>query len=117
VALADLGVRISLDDFGTGYSSLSQLQRLPIDEVKIDRSFVGRAECSDGRALLAAILAMADALGLDTVAEGVEREAEAAVLADLGCHIAQGFLYGAPVPFEGLQASFDRQRLATGLAG
>jgi diguanylate cyclase (GGDEF)-like protein/PAS domain S-box-containing protein len=107
VALADLGVRISLDDFGTGYSSLSQLQHLPIDEVKIDRSFVARVGSPDGRAVVAAILAMADALGLDTVAEGVEQHAEARVLEALGCSTAQGFLFGRAVPFEALRATFD----------
>ena len=112
VALADLGVRISLDDFGTGYSSLSQLQYLPIDELKIDRSFVTRVGTPDGRAVIAAILAMADALGLDTVAEGVERRAEAEALAELGCTTAQGFLFGRPVPFEALRATFDRSTTA-----
>ena len=108
VALADLGVRTSLDDFGTGYSSLSHLQHLPIDELKIDRSFVARVGSPDGRAVVAAILAMADALGLGTVAEGVEQQAEADVLAALGCPTAQGFLFGRPVPFAALLATFDR---------
>jgi diguanylate cyclase (GGDEF)-like protein/PAS domain S-box-containing protein len=108
VALADLGVRTSLDDFGTGYSSLSHLQHLPIDELKIDRSFVARVDSPDGRAVVAAILAMADALGLSTVAEGVEQRSEADVLTALGCPTAQGFLFGRPVPFAALLATFDR---------
>ena len=116
VALADLGVRISLDDFGTGYSSLSQLQHLPIDELKIDRSFVARIGSPDGRAVIAAILAMADALGLETVAEGVEQRAEAEVLAELGCQTAQGFLFGRPEPFDALCATFDRSRTALHVA-
>jgi diguanylate cyclase (GGDEF)-like protein/PAS domain S-box-containing protein len=97
-AIADLGVRISLDDFGTGYSSLGQLQRLPISELKVDRSFVGRIGTHAGRALVSAVISMADALGIDTVAEGVERPQEAASLAELGCTAAQGYLYGAPGP-------------------
>jgi diguanylate cyclase (GGDEF)-like protein/PAS domain S-box-containing protein len=100
-ALADLGVRISLDDFGTGYSSLGQLQRLPISELKVDRSFVGRIGTGAGRALVAALIGMADALSIDTIAEGVERPQEAATLAELGCMAAQGYLYGAPGPLYG----------------
>ena len=95
-ALADLGVRVSLDDFGTGYSSLGQLQRLPISELKIDRSFVGRLGTVPGRALVAAVIGMAEALEIDTVAEGVERRQEAKILAELGCDAAQGYLFGAP---------------------
>jgi diguanylate cyclase (GGDEF)-like protein/PAS domain S-box-containing protein len=95
-ALADLGVRLSLDDFGTGYSSLALLQRLPLAEVKIDRSFVARLGAPDGRAIVAAIIGMADAIGLETVAEGVERASQAEVLTDLGCTLLQGFLLGVP---------------------
>ena len=108
VALADLGVRVSLDDFGTGYSSLSQLQHLPIAEVKIDRSFVARIGTPDGRAVVTAILAMADALGLGTVAEGVEQRSEAEALLELGCRTAQGFLFARPEPFGALRARFGR---------
>ena len=108
VALSDLGVRISLDDFGTGYSSLSQLQQLPIDEVKIDRSFVSRLGSPDGHAVVTAILALADALGLETIAEGVEQRCEARGLADLGCTTAQGFLFGRPDTFDALRTTFAR---------
>jgi diguanylate cyclase (GGDEF)-like protein len=92
------GVAIALDDFGTGFSSLSHLQRFPVDTVKIDRSFVHEVDASlEAPRLVAAIIAMAKALGLRTVAEGVEREAQAACLRDLGCDAAQGYHLGRPV--------------------
>lgn len=94
--LASLGVLMSLDDFGTGFSSLAYLQRLPLRELKIDRSFVSRIHEKDGRALVAAVIRLADALGLDTVAEGVERLDQARALADLGCVTGQGYLFGRP---------------------
>jgi diguanylate cyclase (GGDEF)-like protein/PAS domain S-box-containing protein len=104
-ALADLGVRLSLDDFGTGYSSLALIQRLPLAEVKIDRSFVDRLGTADGRAVVAAIIGMADAIGLETVAEGVERVAQAEVLTELGCTMLQGYMLGAPVALDAIAAA------------
>jgi len=95
--LKALGVRLVLDDFGTGYSSFQHLKDLPIDLIKIDRSFVATLE--RGRqdvAIVASVISMAEALGLDVVAEGVEDERQAAVLEHLGCPLAQGFLFGAP---------------------
>ena len=92
------GVRIAIDDFGTGYSSLSRLQRLPIDEVKIDKSFIRHcATHPEDRKIVAAVIALAHALDMQVVAEGVETEATAKLLAELGCDFAQGFLYGRPV--------------------
>ena len=99
-ALRGLGVALSCDDFGTGYSSLAYLKRFPFDVVKIDRAFVDgldRTESSQ-KSLVRAIVAMADALGLDTVAEGVETPSEADALVPLGCRSAQGFLFGHAVP-------------------
>jgi EAL domain-containing protein (putative c-di-GMP-specific phosphodiesterase class I)/GGDEF domain-containing protein len=97
-ALDEAGVRISVDDFGTGYSSLAQLKDLPVDEVKIDRSFVIGIESSPAdQAITAAIVAMAGQLGLDVVAEGVETPAAAVLLRDAGCRIAQGHLLGRPM--------------------
>ena len=99
-ALRGLGVALSCDDFGTGYSSLAYLKRFPFDVVKIDRAFVDgldRTESSQ-KSLIRAIVAMADALGLDTVAEGVETPSEADALVPLGCRSAQGFLFGHAVP-------------------
>jgi diguanylate cyclase (GGDEF)-like protein/PAS domain S-box-containing protein len=92
------GVRVAVDDFGTGYSSLSYVKTLPIDIVKIDRSFVsGLGIRARDTAIVQAIVSMAAALGLGVVAEGVETEQQLAVLADLGCPDAQGYLFGRPV--------------------
>jgi diguanylate cyclase (GGDEF)-like protein len=97
--LRALGVRVALDDFGTGYSSLSYLRHLPVDALKIDRSFltdVGSDEAA--AALTASIVAMGVALGLRVVAEGVEEEQQRRLLIAFGCHEAQGFLFGRPAP-------------------
>ena len=96
--LKSLGVALSIDDFGTGYSSFSYLRRLPIDKLKIDKSFVQDVEHSaDSRTIVQAIAAMAHRLNLGVVAEGVETEAQAAALLDAGCDQAQGFLYARPL--------------------
>jgi diguanylate cyclase (GGDEF)-like protein len=95
--LSDEGVRLSLDDFGTGYSSLSQLHRFPMDQVKIDRSFVSRiADGASDRTLVHAILQLAGALRMDTVAEGIETREQLRELRRLGCHRGQGWLLGSP---------------------
>jgi EAL domain-containing protein (putative c-di-GMP-specific phosphodiesterase class I) len=95
--LRALGLHLAVDDFGTGFSSLAYLQRFPVDIIKIDRSFVERGcTSSEATALVAAILAMAGALGLRAVAEGVETEAQLACLRELGCAQAQGFLFATP---------------------
>jgi EAL domain-containing protein (putative c-di-GMP-specific phosphodiesterase class I) len=92
------GVRVAIDDFGTGYSSLSRLQRLPIDEVKIDKSFIRHcATRIEDRKIVEAIIALAHALDMKVVAEGVETEAAATLLCEFGCDFAQGYLYGRPV--------------------
>jgi diguanylate cyclase (GGDEF)-like protein len=97
-ALRAAGTPLLLDDFGTGYSSLAYLQRLPLDGLKIDKSFVDGLDTSARRrTLVAAIVAMADGLGLDVVAEGVETEQVAAALRALGCRHAQGYLWGRPM--------------------
>ena len=96
--LKRLGVHLAIDDFGTGYSSLSYLQRMPIDAVKIDKSFVdGVTGGPEESAVARAILALAATLRLDTVAEGVEQAAQARELADLGCRWAQGYHFSRPV--------------------
>ena len=97
--LRRLGVRIALDDFGTGYSSLSSLKRFPIDELKVDRSFVsGVPGDADGEAIVTAIIAMAHGLGLSVVAEGVETDAQLAFLKDRGCDEFQGYFFSKPIP-------------------
>jgi diguanylate cyclase (GGDEF)-like protein len=97
--LVDLGVRIALDDFGTGFSSLSLLQRFPLQRLKVDRAFVsGVADRPGDRALVRTIVAMATALGLDLVAEGVETAEQLRTVHELGCGIAQGYLLCHPLP-------------------
>jgi predicted signal transduction protein with EAL and GGDEF domain len=96
--LKSLGVRLVLDDFGTGYSSLAYVRRFPIDVLKIDRSFVGGLGLnSEDSAIVAAVISMSAALGVGTVAEGVETEDQADRLRALGCDHAQGYLYGRPL--------------------
>ncbi|GAB6043601.1 hypothetical protein JCM17961_42800 [Endothiovibrio diazotrophicus] len=100
--LREMGVRIAIDDFGTGYSSLSHLKHLPVDSLKIDRSFIeqigGGGDDHDAAAISSAILAMARSLGLSVVAEGVETDAQLAFLGDAGDCLAQGFYFSQPVP-------------------
>jgi EAL domain-containing protein (putative c-di-GMP-specific phosphodiesterase class I) len=94
-----LGVLISIDDFGTGYSSLKHLHRLPVDQLKIDRSFVSRITTDErATAIVKASINLARDLGLTTVAEGIEDEESLRLITDLGCDEAQGFLFGRPVP-------------------
>jgi EAL domain-containing protein (putative c-di-GMP-specific phosphodiesterase class I) len=100
-----MGVRISIDDFGTGHSSLGRLQRLPVDEIKIDRSFVGTiVDASDRPPVVEAVLALARSLGLHVVAEGIETPAQLEALRDAGCRIGQGYLFGAGLPADGIEA-------------
>lgn len=104
------GVRVAIDDFGTGFSSLARLQGLPVDLIKLDRAFVTDVDSRpEGRGMAAAILQLGIAIGAGIVAEGVETEAEAATLLDLGYTVAQGFLFARPMPVEHL-----RQRVARG---
>jgi diguanylate cyclase (GGDEF)-like protein/PAS domain S-box-containing protein len=97
--LKDRGVKLALDDFGTGYASLAYLQRLPVDIVKIDRSFTAKIDTgADDLALLEGIVGLGRALGLQLVAEGIERDAQQGIVQNLGCHGAQGFHFGRPAP-------------------
>jgi EAL domain-containing protein (putative c-di-GMP-specific phosphodiesterase class I) len=97
--LRDSGVRIQIDDFGTGYSSLSYLRELPIDTLKIDRSFINHVDENPAdQAIVSAILAMAKSLGLRVVAEGVETAAQLEMLNRHGCEVAQGFFFSRPLP-------------------
>lgn len=106
--VADLGVRVHLDDFGTGYSSLAHVHALPISGLKIDRSFVGQAlESERSRRLIAATIGMAHSLELEVIAEGVEDEATAELLSDLGCEFGQGFLFARPGAVEDIARIID----------
>jgi diguanylate cyclase (GGDEF)-like protein/PAS domain S-box-containing protein len=112
--LKALGVRLAVDDFGTGYSSLSYLQRFPVDILKIDRAFVSAIDpavepATSKASLVRAIVSLAQTLGLQTVAEGVETEAQAETLADLGCALAQGYHFARPMDPDDLAETLRRQ--------
>jgi diguanylate cyclase (GGDEF)-like protein len=103
-AVAALGVTLSIDDFGTGYSSLSHLARMPVNELKIDRSFVlGLESDPEFAPVVRSAIDMGHALGLKVVAEGIENEGSALRLRGLGCDIAQGYLYAKPMPLAALE--------------
>jgi len=108
--LKSMGISISIDDFGTGYSSLIYLRRFPIDTLKIDRAFTNdMATSEDAKAIVAAILAMAQALKLTVIAEGVETEEQIALLSTQKCYLAQGFFFSKPVPADELTALLEQQ--------
>jgi len=103
-ALRRSGVRVALDDFGTGYSSIGYLRQLPVDILKIDRSFVADTSAAgSGNALLEAIVAMAKSMGLEVIPEGIEEHAQLSRLRAMGCHIGQGFLLSRPEPAEAIE--------------
>jgi EAL domain-containing protein (putative c-di-GMP-specific phosphodiesterase class I) len=113
-----MGIRLALDDFGTGESSLSLLRAFPAAIVKLDKSFVDGIEIDDGhpaaadarQAVARAVIQLAHALGLDTVAEGVESPEQVAVLRDLGYTVGQGFHLGQPMTADGVSRLLARQR-------
>lgn len=111
--LSRSGVRIALDDFGTGYASLSHLQQFPIDVIKIDRSFVRKMTASSSdAAIVRAVLTLGASLGLDVVAEGIEKSAEEAQLRAEGCRFVQGYLYGRPMPAARVSTRMQHYRSA-----
>ena len=104
-ALRERGISIAIDDFGTGFSSLSYLRHLPVDKIKIDRSFINNiASNSKDAAIVQGIIALAHHLDLAVVAEGVETFQQQQQLADLACDIFQGYFFARPMPYEALQA-------------
>jgi diguanylate cyclase (GGDEF)-like protein len=115
--LKEAGVQIAIDDFGTGYSVLSHLKSLPVDALKIDKSFVRELGTNAGDlAIIRAIIALAEAFGLEVIAEGVETEAAAKTLLDHGCYRAQGFLLSRPLPSEEMEALLAEGRIPLALA-
>jgi diguanylate cyclase (GGDEF)-like protein/PAS domain S-box-containing protein len=110
VALRGMGIRLALDDFGTGFSSLSYLHRFPIDTLKIDRSFIERLSGDGDAALVDTILALAESLDMETVAEGIEDTHQSAVLQRQGCTSGQGYLFSPPVVPSAIEALLREQR-------
>jgi EAL domain-containing protein (putative c-di-GMP-specific phosphodiesterase class I) len=97
--LREMGVQLSIDDFGTGYSSLSRIQELPINTLKIDRSFISHLSSeTDSTAIVDAIVSMARSLDLTVIVEGIETEYQCDLLRDMGCNQGQGYLFSRPVP-------------------
>ncbi|MFI5937981.1 putative bifunctional diguanylate cyclase/phosphodiesterase [Actinoplanes sp. NPDC051494] len=110
-ALRRLGVRLAIDDFGTGYSSLNYLKQLPVDIIKIDRSFVEQVDtCADNRALVDAMVGLGRALRMQTVAEGIETDGQWRMLQRIGCDLGQGYLFGHPGTPADVRDLLERQR-------
>jgi diguanylate cyclase (GGDEF)-like protein/PAS domain S-box-containing protein len=106
--LKALGIRLAIDDFGTGYSSLVYLKRMPVDAIKVDRSFVdGLGDDAEDTAIVSSVVRLAHAVGVQAIAEGVETREQQAHLQDLGCDLAQGFLWSRPVPAGELRALLE----------
>jgi PAS domain S-box-containing protein len=115
--LKALGIRLALDDFGTGFSSLLHLQSFPFDELKLDGSFVASVMHSrQSRRITSAVVGLGISLGLQTVAEGIEEQCQADLLARQGCSLGQGYLFGAAIPAEELAAALSRQYAGVGIA-
>jgi EAL domain-containing protein (putative c-di-GMP-specific phosphodiesterase class I) len=115
--LRGLGIAVALDDFGTGYSSLAYLRHFPIDRIKLDQSFVRELpEFEETAAIVRAIYGLSQALGVDLVAEGIEKESEAAFLRAEGIQIAQGYLYCRPAPLAEICDWLTRQAEAASKA-
>lgn len=115
--IRETGVRISIDDFGTGYSSLSYLHRFPIDVLKIDRSFVSTMEDGSGNGeIVRTVIALAKALNLDVVAEGIESIHQLHQLRVLGCEYGQGYLFSRPLPAQEIYRLLDDNTRWQGIA-
>jgi diguanylate cyclase (GGDEF)-like protein len=111
--LRELGVRLVLDDFGTGYSSLSYLKHLPLDTIKIDRTFVAGLASVTDRSIVEAVVALARGLRIGVVAEGIETEAQQRILRDIGCDVGQGYLFSRPLPADAATPLVTTRRLSS----
>ena len=106
--LREQGVKISLDDFGTGFSSLAYLKRLPVDTLKVDKSFIDTVLTdSSTRVITESIINMVKSLGFEAIAEGVEEEQQYRYLHAIGCDVIQGYLFGQPLPPEEMESVFS----------
>mgnify|MGYP006196756071 CR=1 FL=1 len=111
--IRDMGFKLSMDDFGTGFSSFTYLQKMPINCLKIDRSFVNKSDTKSGREIVEMIVQLGKTLGLNVIAEGVEEEIQGVLLKEMGCHEVQGFFYAKPMPRDQLhQWLADRKNRA-----
>ena len=116
-AIRALGLTIAIDDFGTGYSSLAYIAKLPVEVLKIDQSFVSSMmRSAEDLTVVSSIVSLAHALKLKVVAEGVETEEQAAILARLGCDLFQGYLVSPPVPADRIAAMMCGRAVATSAA-
>ena len=114
--LRELGVKTAIDDFGTGGSSLGRVRDVPVDILKIDRSFVNRSEVDHkAKAVASTVVRLARDLGLTVVAEGVENAAQLEVMSETGCELMQGYLLGHPLPAELFERTFMRLDAASSL--
>jgi EAL domain-containing protein (putative c-di-GMP-specific phosphodiesterase class I) len=110
------GIHFSLDDFGTGYSSLTYLKHLPLDQLKIDQGFVRNIVTDTNDAAIAKmVVALADSMGLSVIAEGVELQAQVDLLAHMGCHAYQGYMFSKPVTLSDFEMLARSQTINTGL--
>ena len=106
------GLKLAIDDFGTGYSSLARLKHMPVDVLKIDRSFIRDVDSDrDAASMVSAMIALAQNLGMSALAEGIETEAEWRFLVDRGCPLAQGYYFSRPVPADEIMALHRRASL------
>ena len=113
LALSELGIQMALDDFGTGYSSLKYLKELPIDGIKIDRSFVKDIGIDrNDETIIEAMLSMADSLGMYCIAEGVETDQQLLFFSKRGCYLIQGYLFGKPMPALALAQLLNQSELS-----